>query len=314
MLSRILAASIRLLVDSGAEHATPVAALTETLDADRISHPNTLLRVDGKAFLDQPVALQEEAFGNASLVVLADSVAQVCAIVDSLEGNLTGCVYSATGGSDDEAYDQIAPQLRAHVGRLLNDKMPTGVAVSPAMNHGGPFPATGHPGFTAVGIPASFASASQCFSATITCDLTVCPLGCKIRTPPAACGGQSTVRGPKPTSPEAYFNKRPFNTATACGFGQMRPGMVSRFGKGSCSSVRCRTNLSALHNVRVGCPFWMTMQTSRVLNPVCACDQEWLQLVAFRLSQSTVIPSPGASPSVTSGPSIRTGSFATLDS
>jgi NADP-dependent aldehyde dehydrogenase len=33
--------------------------------------------------------------------------------------------------------------------------MPTGVAVSPAMNHGGPYPATGHPGFTAVGIPAS---------------------------------------------------------------------------------------------------------------------------------------------------------------
>jgi len=33
--------------------------------------------------------------------------------------------------------------------------MPTGVAVSPAMNHGGPYPATGHPGFTAVGIPAA---------------------------------------------------------------------------------------------------------------------------------------------------------------
>jgi NADP-dependent aldehyde dehydrogenase len=45
--------------------------------------------------------------------------------------------------------------LRPKVGRLLNDRMPTGVAVSPAMNHGGPFPATGHPGFTAVGIPAS---------------------------------------------------------------------------------------------------------------------------------------------------------------
>ena len=41
------------------------------------------------------------------------------------------------------------------MGRLLNDKMPTGVAVSPAMNHGGPYPATSHPGFTAVGIPAS---------------------------------------------------------------------------------------------------------------------------------------------------------------
>ncbi len=33
--------------------------------------------------------------------------------------------------------------------------MPTGLLVSPGMNHGGPFPATGHPGFTAVGIPAS---------------------------------------------------------------------------------------------------------------------------------------------------------------
>jgi alpha-ketoglutaric semialdehyde dehydrogenase len=38
---------------------------------------------------------------------------------------------------------------------LLKDKMPTGLLVSPAMNHGGPFPATSHPGFTAVGIPAS---------------------------------------------------------------------------------------------------------------------------------------------------------------
>ena len=37
----------------------------------------------------------------------------------------------------------------------LNDKMPTGPLVSRGMNHGGPFPATGPPGFTAVGIPAS---------------------------------------------------------------------------------------------------------------------------------------------------------------
>ena len=45
--------------------------------------------------------------------------------------------------------------------------MPTGVAVSPAMNHGGPYPATGHPGFTAVGIPASLRrfAALHCFDA-----------------------------------------------------------------------------------------------------------------------------------------------------
>ena len=119
------------------------------------SQANTLLRVSGQQFLEAPDALQTEAFGNASLVVVADDIDQAASVIDHLEGNLTGCVYSHTAGADDAAYDKIAPRLRPKVGRLLNDKMPTGVAVSPAMNHGGPYPATGHPGFTAVGIPAS---------------------------------------------------------------------------------------------------------------------------------------------------------------
>ncbi len=117
------------------------------------SHSNTLLKTSGEHFTKNPHALQTEAFGNASLFVLSDNLEQTIEIIDSLEGNLTGCVYSSKSGSDDAAYDQVAPHLRQKVGRILNDKMPTGVAVSAAMNHGGPYPATGHPGFTAVGIP-----------------------------------------------------------------------------------------------------------------------------------------------------------------
>ncbi len=116
---------------------------------------NTLLTVTGDQFLAAPTALQTEAFGTASLLVKAKDVTQMAEIARSMEGNLTGCLYSHTGADDDVAYDLVAPELRATVGRLLNDKMPTGVAVVPAMNHGGPFPATAHPGFTAVGIPAS---------------------------------------------------------------------------------------------------------------------------------------------------------------
>jgi alpha-ketoglutaric semialdehyde dehydrogenase len=116
---------------------------------------NTLLRVSGERFLADAERLQTEVFGNASLLVIADDLQQASAIVERFEGNLTGCVYSDTTGSDDEAYDRLAPGLRQCVGRLLNDRMPTGVAVSPAMNHGGPYPSTGHPGFTAVGIPAA---------------------------------------------------------------------------------------------------------------------------------------------------------------
>ncbi|MEZ6056718.1 MAG: aldehyde dehydrogenase (NADP(+)) [Planctomycetaceae bacterium] len=124
-------------------------------DPNRCCAPNTLLRTTGADFLNRPDAFQEEAFGNCSMIVVADDVREMRLIAESLEGNLTGSIYSATSGADDASYDLIAPALRQRVGRLLNDKMPTGVAVSPAMNHGGPFPATGHPGFTAVGIPAS---------------------------------------------------------------------------------------------------------------------------------------------------------------
>nr|WP_254508342.1 aldehyde dehydrogenase (NADP(+)) [Anatilimnocola floriformis] len=119
------------------------------------SHANTLLRVDGSHFVKNATALQTEAFGNASLLVVCADLAEAANVLRQLEGNLTGCIYSSKIVSDDAAYAQLAPILRQKVGRLLDDKMPTGVAVSPAMNHGGPFPATGHPGFTAVGIPAS---------------------------------------------------------------------------------------------------------------------------------------------------------------
>jgi NADP-dependent aldehyde dehydrogenase len=119
------------------------------------SYRNTLLRVSADQFLAAPQALQTEAFGNSSLVVVARNADQLVALIAALEGNLTGTIYSAHDGRDDALYARIAPELRRRVGRLLNDKMPTGVAVSPAMNHGGPFPATGHPGFTAVGLPTS---------------------------------------------------------------------------------------------------------------------------------------------------------------
>jgi NADP-dependent aldehyde dehydrogenase len=115
---------------------------------------NTLLSVSGETFLQHAEDLQTEAFGPVALLVLSKNTAQSIEILHRLEGNLTGTVYSDSAGSDEADYSLLEPVLRRKVGRLLNDKMPTGVAVSPAMNHGGPFPATGHAGFTAVGMPA----------------------------------------------------------------------------------------------------------------------------------------------------------------
>ena len=126
---------------------------------------NTLFRISAADFLRDPETMQTEAFGNTSLIVVAANIDEAVKLISSLEGQLTGCIYSASDGEDDEVYDLLVSHLRQKVGRLINDAMPTGVAVSPAMNHGGPFPATGHPGFTAVGIPASIHRFSmlQCY-------------------------------------------------------------------------------------------------------------------------------------------------------
>jgi alpha-ketoglutaric semialdehyde dehydrogenase len=144
-------AAVEMLQRHGAELITG----GHLVEGGGYSYANTLLRVSGDTFLRSPGALQTEAFGPVSLIVSTRGLPQLLDIIERLEGSLTGSIYSHTRGEDDHLYDRIAPVLRLRVGRLLNDKMPTGVAVSPAMNHGGPYPATGHPGFTAVGIPAS---------------------------------------------------------------------------------------------------------------------------------------------------------------
>ncbi|MEM9082263.1 MAG: aldehyde dehydrogenase family protein [Planctomycetota bacterium] len=135
-----------------------------------------LLRCTAKQFLSNTQTLQSEAFGPIGLAVVAEDIQQMITIARTLEGSLTATVYSDQDGSDDDDYKRIAPLLRARCGRLLNDKMPTGVTVSPAMNHGGPYPATGHPGFTAVGMPGAIRrfAALHCYDHVRTNRLPKC--------------------------------------------------------------------------------------------------------------------------------------------
>ncbi len=119
---------------------------------DQYRFQNTLLSTDGKSFLEKVDLFQLETFGPSSLAVFADSAEQMLQIAGRIEGSLTGCVYFSDAS---DLVRQLTKVLRRMAGRVLHNKMPTGVAVSPAMNHGGPWPATGHPGFTAVGLPAS---------------------------------------------------------------------------------------------------------------------------------------------------------------
>lgn len=137
------------------EHGARVLASRAADEATGWRFPNTLLAVTAEEFLLDPIALQTELFGPASLLVTCKDSQQARACLDRLEGNLTGTIFSASDDRDEAAYEALEPALARRVGRLINDKVPTGVQVVAAMNHGGPFPATGHPGFTAIGVPAS---------------------------------------------------------------------------------------------------------------------------------------------------------------
>ncbi len=154
-------ASVKFLIDHGAK----LLAGGEAMQGDGFAVQSTLLTCTADQFLKSPETFQREAFGNGSLLVTTSDANQMAEIARVLEGQLTGTIYLAENDEDEAVYSTLEPVLRRKVGRLLNNKMPTGVAVSPAMNHGGPYPATGHPGFTSVGIPASIRRFSmlQCY-------------------------------------------------------------------------------------------------------------------------------------------------------
>ena len=121
----------------------------------------TLLEVDAAGFLSRFDVLSAELFGPVGLVVRADDLASAVEVAEMFDGQLTATICTGPAGVDDDFWMALSSVLRPRCGRMLENKMPTGVAVVPSMVHGGPFPATGHPGFTAVGMPTSIGRFSQ---------------------------------------------------------------------------------------------------------------------------------------------------------
>lgn len=99
--------------------------------------------------LNQNAHLAEEIFGPTSLVVEANSKDEILAAAQNLTGHLTATVH----GTDEDLaeYSELLEILEQKVGRILINGFPTGVEVSHAMVHGGPFPATTDARSTSVG-------------------------------------------------------------------------------------------------------------------------------------------------------------------
>ncbi|WP_424969712.1 aldehyde dehydrogenase (NADP(+)) [Dinoroseobacter sp. S76] len=94
-------------------------------------------------------ALQHEVFGAAGILVLCEDTAEMEALAEGLEGQLTATLQMDAG---DTALGQtLLPILEEKAGRILANGFPTGVEVAPAMMHGGPYPASTDVRGTSVG-------------------------------------------------------------------------------------------------------------------------------------------------------------------
>jgi NADP-dependent aldehyde dehydrogenase len=91
--------------------------------------------------------LLDECFGPTTVIVEYRSNDEVRAVLEVLEGALTGTIH-AGDGEDTGGFVEI---VREHVGRLLFGGWPTGVAVAWSQHHGGPWPATTNALHTSVG-------------------------------------------------------------------------------------------------------------------------------------------------------------------
>jgi alpha-ketoglutaric semialdehyde dehydrogenase len=146
MLTAGIASSYRSGVEALAGHsAVSTLARNEHQEGKGAA---ALFRTTGAAFLAEH-ALHGEVFGPSSLVVVCRDMAEMRAVTGVLEGQLTATLQIDEADYADAA--TLLPALERKVGRILVNGFPTGVEVSTAMVHGGPFPATSDGRSTSVG-------------------------------------------------------------------------------------------------------------------------------------------------------------------
>jgi 2,5-dioxopentanoate dehydrogenase len=129
-----------------------VAAQSRTAaDAGKTQATPTVFAADVRTYLANHT-LREELFGPSTLLLTAGSRQELEMVAATLDGHLTATIHGTM--QDLEDYRGLIALLERKVGRLLFNGFPTGVEVSPAMQHGGPYPATTDSRTTSVGTAA----------------------------------------------------------------------------------------------------------------------------------------------------------------
>ena len=129
-----------------------VAEARQEDGGDGFSVASALFETDAASFLG--TNLDEEIFGPTTLLVQHSTREEVLKIARGLEGHLTATIHGTE--QDLREFADLVTILEGKVGRLVFNGFPTGVEVSHAMVHGGPYPSTSDGHSTSVGTRAIF--------------------------------------------------------------------------------------------------------------------------------------------------------------
>jgi NADP-dependent aldehyde dehydrogenase len=118
-----------------------------------LSAPMALISLDAADALAAIDALDVECFGPAGVIVEYDDDAQALALAEELHGCLVAVVH---GTVEEPVAAALVERVARIAGRVAWNSWPTGVAVTPAQHHGGPFPSTTNSQHTSVGAAAAY--------------------------------------------------------------------------------------------------------------------------------------------------------------
>ncbi|WP_322042091.1 aldehyde dehydrogenase (NADP(+)) [Paraburkholderia sp. J67] len=151
----MLTAGIHTAYEQGTQRLAQTPGVNALAKGQPESGPNqacaALFVTDAQTFLAQ-AALEDEVFGPASTLVRCKDEAELLAVAEHFAGQLTATIQMDR--DDIAAAKRLVPILERKAGRLLVNGFPTGVEVTHAMVHGGPFPATSDSRATSVGTSA----------------------------------------------------------------------------------------------------------------------------------------------------------------
>ena len=106
------------------------------------------LSITDRITFDTNKLLQEEVFGPHALLVICEDQNELEQILENIPGQLT---FSIFHNEENIQASNLFYLAQEKAGRVILNGVPTGVEVSPAMQHGGPFPSSSDSRFTAVG-------------------------------------------------------------------------------------------------------------------------------------------------------------------